>query len=73
MYDFPDAERFIKEYLGNGYDVSGRFHYMAYTAIIAYYWFVWALYRESCGADMGQSLENWRAMAEKYADHLLRE
>ena len=73
MYDFPDAERFIKEYLGSGYDASGRFHYMAYTAIIAYYWFVWALYRESCGADMGQSLENWRAMAEKYADHLLRE
>ena len=73
MYDFPDAERFIKEYLGSGYDVSGRFHYMAYTAIIAYYWFVWALYRESCGADMGQSLENWRAMAEKYADYLLKE
>ena len=73
MYDFPDAERFIKEYLGSGYDVSGRFHYMAYTAIIAYYWFVWALYRESCGADMGQSPENWRAMAEKYADYLLRE
>ena len=73
MYDFPDAERFIKEYLGSGYDASGRFHYMAYTAIIAYYWFVWALYRESCGADMGQSLENWRAMAEKYADYLLKE
>ena len=53
--------------------MSGRFHYMAYTAIIAYYWFVWALYRESCGADMGQSLENWRAMAEKYADYLLKE
>lgn len=73
MYDFPDAERFIKEYLGSGYDASGRFHYMAYTAIIAYYWFVWALYRESCGADMGQSLENWCAMAEKYADYLLKE
>ena len=61
------------DYLGSGYDASGRFHYMAYTAIIAYYWFVWALYRESCGADMGQSLENWRAMAEKYADYLLKE
>ena len=73
MYDFSDAERFIREYLGSGYNASGRFHYMAYTAIIAYYWFVWALYRESCGADMGQSLENWRAMAEKYADYLLGE
>ena len=44
---------------------------MAYTAIIAYYWFVWAMYRESCGANMGEALENWRLMAERYADYLL--
>ena len=44
---------------------------MAYTAIIAYYWFVWAMYRESCGAVMGEALTNWRTMAIKYADYLL--
>lgn len=70
MYDFPDALEFIREYLGSSDCERLRFHYMAYTAIIAYYWFVWALYRESCGADIGQSLHNWRAMAEKYADYL---
>jgi len=26
------------------------FHYLAYVAIVSYYWFVWALYREACGA-----------------------
>lgn len=72
MYDFPEAERFIREYLGHNYTPSRRFHFLAYTSIIAYYWFVWALYRESCGAVMGQALENWRFMAEKYADYLLQ-
>lgn len=70
MYDFDEAERFIAEYLDG--KSEHRFHFMAYVAIIAYYWFVWALYRESCGAVMGDSLENWRIMAEKYADYLLK-
>lgn len=71
MYDFDTAERFIKTYLGQDYNSITDFHFTAYVAIIAYYWFVWAMYREACGADMGESLENWRFMAEKYADYLL--
>ena len=72
MYDFDDAEEFIKEYLGDNGNAKNRFHFMAYTAIIAYYWFVWALYRESCGAVIGESLYNWYKMAEKYVDYLLK-
>lgn len=72
MYDFDDAEKFIRLYLGDTYNEVRDFHFTAYIAIIAYYWFVWAMYRESCGANMGESLENWRFMAEKYADHLIR-
>lgn len=71
MYDFDEAERFIGEYLGGDYTEVKRFHFLAYTAIIAYYWFVWAMYRESCGAVMGEALTNWRDMAVKYADYLL--
>lgn len=71
MYDFDEAEKFIREYLQDTDTPVRFFHFMAYTAIIAYYWFVWALYRESCGAVMGESLENWRKMAERYVDHLL--
>ena len=70
-YDFDKAEEFIKEYLQEQYNEKTRFHYMAYVAIIAYYWFVWAMYRESCGADMGEALENWRDMAIKYSEYLL--
>lgn len=73
MYDFDKAERFIGEYLGGDATEAKRFHFMAYTAIIAYYWFVWAMYRESCGAVMGEALTNWRDMAVKYANYLLSE
>lgn len=72
MYDFEDAEKFIREYLQDDFTESRHFHFMAYVAIIAYYWFVWAMYRESCGASMGEALQNWREMAEKYADFLLQ-
>lgn len=71
MYDFDVAEEFIKEYLQDNFNEVTRFHFMAYVAIIAYYWFVWAMYRESCGAVMGEALTNWRDMAIKYVDYLL--
>ncbi|MDD5866138.1 MAG: NTP transferase domain-containing protein [Lachnospiraceae bacterium] len=70
MYDFDDAEKFIKLYLGDSYNKTREFHFTAYISIIAYYWFVWAMYRESCGANVDEALENWRFMAEKYADYL---
>lgn len=73
MYDFEDAEQFIKEYLQDDCAEKKMFHFMAYVAIIAYYWFVWALYRESCGAVMGEALTNWRDMAIKYVDYLIDE
>lgn len=72
MYDFDSAKTFIREYLQDSYQPQLEFHYMAYTAIIAYYWFVWAMYRESCGAVMGESLFNWYEMAKKYSDYLIK-
>lgn len=71
MYDFDKAKEMIHEYLLDDYDEKKEFHFLAYSALIAYYWFVWALYRESCGASMGESLYNWYRMSEKYADYLL--
>ena len=70
MYGFSEARRFIKEYLADEWTSQREFHYLAYTAIIAYYWFVWALYRESCGANIGIALTNWHTMAEKYSLYL---
>lgn len=73
MWDIANAERFIKEYCGNEYNETMNFHYLAYTALISYYWYVWALYREACGAIMGESLYNWHCMAKKYSEYLVEE
>ena len=73
MWDIPQAEKFIKEYCDDGYSDILRFHYLAYTAIVSYYWYVWALYREACGAVMGESLYNWRVMAKRYSGYLVKE
>lgn len=72
MYDFDEAERFIKEYCEDEYNETLRNHYLSYVAIIAYYWFVWALYRELMDADMGSSLYNWYSIAKKYSDMLVK-
>ena len=47
------------------------FHYLAYTAVIAFYWYVWALFREASGDVMGEGLYNWRSTAKKYSRTLL--
>lgn len=71
MWEIPDAEKFIKEYCGKECDENVLFHYLAYVAILSYYWYVWALYRESCGAVMSDSLYNWHVMAKRYSFYLV--
>ena len=71
MWEVPEAERFIREYLGKDWNETLNLHYLAYTAAISYYWYVWALYREACGAVMGESLYNWHVMAVRYANYLV--
>lgn len=72
MYSVEESQRFIKEYLQDSYTEALEFHYMAYVAIVSYYWFVWAIYREACGAVMGESLHNWYVMARDYSEFLLK-
>lgn len=71
MWEVPDAEKFIAEYCGANMTEQQLFHYLSYTAILSYYWYVWALYREACGAVMGESLYNWHVMAKRYSKYLV--
>ena len=71
VWEIPEAERFIREYCGEGMTDTQLFHYLAYTAVVSYYWYVWALYREACGAVMGESLYIWHVMAKRYASYLV--
>lgn len=69
-YEVEDAVRFIREYCGEHFNDRLLRHYLAYVAIVSYYWFVWALYREACGTIMGESLHTWYVMALRYAGYL---
>ncbi len=71
MWEVEDAEKFIREYCGENMTDAQLFHYLAYTAILSYYWYVWALYREACGAVMGECLYNWHVMAKRYSKYLV--
>lgn len=69
-YDIKQAERFIREYLGDGYTEKKLFHFLVYTALIAYYWYVWTLLRRALGEPREDIEANYGAMAQKYANEL---
>ena len=73
MWNVEEADSFIKKYCGEEYDDAKRFHYLAYTALIAYYWYLWALYREASGTVMGENMYRRRVMAMRYARYLVKE
>lgn len=72
MYDVPEAIRFIREYCRDDYSEAKLFHYLAYVAVVSFYWFVWALHQEAHGAVMGSSLYNWYLMAVRYSNYLTK-
>lgn len=43
-------------------------HYIAYVAISGYYWFIWALYKESVGNLVGEYLYIWYKYSKKYSE-----
>lgn len=69
-WDVETAEKVVREYCGDSYSDKMLLHFLAYVAIVSYYWFVWALYRESCGGVMGESLYNCYIMAKRYSKYL---
>ena len=71
QWETEEAIWFIREYCGGQCGDTELFHYLAYTAILSFYWYVWALYREACGAIMGESLYNWHRMAKRFSRYLI--
>lgn len=72
-FSIVEAKEFIKTYCGDSYDDYSFIHYLAWAAIVSYYWFIWALFKESRGAIMGESLHRWYKMAKEYSKYLLDE
>ena len=67
-----EAERFVRGYCGDAYSEKLRFHYLAYAAVMGYYWYLWALRREANGMVMDERLYYWRKAARKYSVNLIK-
>lgn len=62
-FTLEEAKKLIKEYLGEKYTEQLCRHYIGVAALVSNYWFIWALYKESRGAIMGEALYRWYKMA----------
>ena len=66
-YSIDEARHVIELYFGRTPTDDEMRHCLAYVALAAYYWFVWALYKESTGDPVGEWLYLWYRTAKAYS------
>ena len=66
-YTVEEAKRVIEVYFGRPVSAEEERHCLAYVALAAYYWFVWALYKEASGDPVGEWLYLWYRYAKSYS------
>ena len=54
-----EALKAINMYLGHEATKEEQRHYLAYTAIASYCWYLWAIYQEANSVDTGDFLKLW--------------
>ncbi|HEX3017107.1 MAG TPA: NTP transferase domain-containing protein [Caproicibacter sp.] len=65
-YTFDEAIKILQIYFGRPMTDLEYRHYIAYIAISSFYWYVWALYKESKGETIGEYLYIWYRYANSY-------
>lgn len=65
-YSLDEAEQVIGMYFGRTPSAGELRHCIAYVAISAYYWFVWALYKDATGDPVGEWLYLWYRAAKAF-------
>lgn len=68
-YTIAEAEQVVGKYFGRTPTDGEMRHCLAYVGISAYYWFVWALYKESSGDPVGEWLYLWYRAAKTFGKH----
>ena len=66
-YSVDEARHVIELYFGRTPTDAEMRHCLAYVALAAYYWFVWALYKELTGDPVGEWLYLWYRTAKAYS------
>ena len=65
-YSLEEARKVIDLYFGGSANEGQLRHCLAYVSISAYYWFVWALYKEATGDAVGKWIYLWYRAAKSY-------
>lgn len=66
--NYDEALTAIEMYLGHEPTKEELRHYLAYTAIASYCWYLWAIYQEANGVDTGEFLDLWYRYSYQYSD-----
>lgn len=70
-YTIEEALLVVDEYFGGNATEQQHLHCLGYTAIVGYYWYVWALYKESLGNAMGDWTYAWYRSAKDFSAYAL--
>lgn len=65
---YEEAMFAITKYLGQEPVNNELRHYLAYTAIASYCWYLWAIYQEANGVDTGKFLKLWYDYSYMYSN-----
>ena len=68
-YGISDAEKIVRKYFEREPTAGEMRHCMAYVALCAFYWFVWALYKDRTGDPVGEWLYLWYRAARTFGEH----
>lgn len=70
-YSISDAVDIIEMYFDREVTNVELRHYLGYVAICSFYWFLWALYQENNGKNIGEYLYIWHDYTKKYSEYAL--
>lgn len=55
-YTYDEAMHVLEVYFGRPLTKAELFHCVAYTCVVSFHWFIWALYQDMCGSPVGELL-----------------
>jgi thiamine kinase-like enzyme len=65
-YSVPEAVDMLKYYFGRPPTEREVRHCVAAVAVVGYYWYVWAIFKEAKGNPMGEWLYTWYKAAKRF-------
>lgn len=70
-YTMVETDVVLDIYLGHKATESEKRYYLSYVAAASYYWFLWAIYQDSLGKNVGEYLYIWYKNTKVYSKRAL--